>query len=827
MSALNSFRMACILAVGVIFFSNGCERDNGDLGPAKYPTTAEVFLDDFSAGMEYAAFGGSKVDAFDISVGEAYKSLRSIRIAVPNFDDVEGAYAGGSFYASSGRDLSGYDALTFYAKASQPATLDLVGYGNDVTNESNYIATSSGLAVNTNWRKYYIPIPNPSRLVGEGGLFFYSEGPENEKGFTIWFDEVQFERLGTIAHAKPAILENQDQTFTVEIGEALTIGGTYAIYNLPNAVDQRVDAAAGYFDYITASGSSDILSVNEFGQVLAVGVGTDTVTALLDGLVADGSMIVTVIEAAAAPTAAAPVPTEPAAEVISMFSNAYSDVAIDTWNTGWEFSTAQLNEVQIAGDDVKKYTRLNFVGIEFASQTIDATDKTHFHLDIWTPDPTAAPAAFKILLVDFGADGSFDGGDDSSHEITITAPTLQSEQWVGIDIPMSDFSGLSSRAHLAQLVLSGDPNTVYVDNVYFYGTGGGGGGSGPATAAPTPTQAAVDVVSLFSNAYSDVTVDTWSADWDDADVADVQIQGNDTKLYTNLAFAGIEFTSQTVDASAMTYLHLDVWTPDPTTAPAAFKIKLVDFGDDGSFEGGDDSEHEITLDNTTTPAMASEVWVGLDIPLADFSGLNGQAHLAQMIISGDPNRVYVDNIYFHRDGGGATPSEPDAAAPNPGYAAGDVISLFSGAYSNVTVDTWSADWDDADLEDVQINGNDTKKYTNLVFAGIEFTTTTIDANSMTHLSIDIWTPDATASPAVFKIKLVDFGADGAFEGGDDVEHELTLTADSTPAIATGSWVTLNIPLTEFTGLTTRGHLAQLIISGDPNTVYVDNVLFHK
>jgi hypothetical protein len=56
MSALNSFRMACILAVGVIFFSNGCERDNGDLGPAKYPTTAEVFLDDFSAGMEYAAF---------------------------------------------------------------------------------------------------------------------------------------------------------------------------------------------------------------------------------------------------------------------------------------------------------------------------------------------------------------------------------------------------------------------------------------------------------------------------------------------------------------------------------------------------------------------------------------------------------------------------------------------------------------------------------------------------------------------------------------------------------------------------------------------------
>jgi len=40
-------------------------------------------------------------------------------------------------------------------------------------------------------------------------------------------------------------------------------------------------------------------------------------------------------------------------------------------------------------------------------------------------------------------------------------------------------------------------------------------------------------------------------------------------------------------------------------------------------------------------------------------------------------------------------------------------------------------------------------------------------------------------------------------------------------------VSLNIPLTNFQGLITKGHLAQLIISGDPNTVYIDNVLFHK
>jgi hypothetical protein len=39
---------------------------------------------------------------------------------------------------------------------------------------------------------------------------------------------------------------------------------------------------------------------------------------------------------------------------------------------------------------------------------------------------------------------------------------------VGLDIPLSDFTGLTGRTNLAQLIISGDPNTVYVDNVYFY-----------------------------------------------------------------------------------------------------------------------------------------------------------------------------------------------------------------------------------------------------------------------------------------------------------------------------------------------------------------------
>ncbi|MCB0575199.1 MAG: hypothetical protein KDC61_11615, partial [Saprospiraceae bacterium] len=67
--------------------------------------------------------------------------------------------------------------------------------------------------------------------------------------------------------------------------------------------------------------------------------------------------------------------------------------------------------------------------------------------------------------------------------------------------------------------------------------------------------------------------------------------------------------------------------------------------------------------------------------------------------------------------------------------------------------------------------------------------------------------------------------DGAFGGGDDVEHQLNYDMP-----AQGQWVSYDIPLSDFTGLTTRAHVSQYILVGQPtgaNTVYVDNVYFHN
>jgi hypothetical protein len=321
------------------------------------------------------------------------------------------------------------------------------------------------------------------------------------------------------------------------------------------------------------------------------------------------------------------------------------------------------------------------------------------------------------------------------------------------------------------------------------------------------------VISLYSDAYTDVTVDTWSADWDGADVADVIVASDNVKKYTNLTFAGIEFTSSTVDATLMSHFHLDVWTPDGTASPSNLRVKLVDFGANGVW-GADDVEHEIVIGDTT---MNTGAWVSIDLPLSAFTGLVTTGHLAQLIISSDSlSTLFVDNIYLYSD----TPASP---ASTPSLSASDVISLCSDAYTDVTVDTWSADWDQADVADATVGSDNVKLYTNLTYAGIEFTSSTIDASTMTHFHIDLWTADPTGSPAVFNVKLVDFGADGVW-GTDDVEYQLTF--DHT-TMTTGSWVSLDIPLSSFTGLTTKAHLAQLVISGDPNTVFVDNVYLHK
>lgn len=354
-------------------------------------------------------------------------------------------------------------------------------------------------------------------------------------------------------------------------------------------------------------------------------------------------------------------------------------------------------------------------------------------------------------------------------------------------------------------------NIVFFDNITFSAANPI---PEPMTPAPTPTQDAANVISLFSDAYTNVPVDTWLTGWSAAALTDVSIQGNATKRYANLDFAGIETVGNQLDITGMTHFHVDVWSADFTF----FGIKIVDFGANGVFDGGDDVEHQVNFNNP-----AQQQWVSLDIPLTSFTGLTTQSNIAQYIIVGQPSGntvVFLDNMYFYT--GSPVVEAPTEPAPTPIHLQANVISLFSDAYTNVSVDTWRTDWSAADLEDITIQGNPTKKYTNLDFVGIETVASPVNASSMEFFHMDIWTPNATS----FGVKLVDFGANGVFDGGgDDSEHQINITAPEQQ-----QWVSLDLPLSSFTGLESTEHIAQYILVGQPTgltTVFVDNVYFYR
>jgi hypothetical protein len=769
------------LAVLMLLVFAGCDRDNIEgLELASFPINGEVFIDGFSGGLQYAAFGDSDVTAFQIDTDITYdNSAASMVFAVPDFGDPAGPYAGGTFIAEGGRDLSSFNALTFWARGSRSATINVVGFGNDF-GELKYVTSINDVAINTNWKKYIIPIPDPSKLKQEAGMFYYAEGPENGEGYTFWIDEVKYETLGTIAFVGGGIFNGEDRVVAAETGGTVTVEG-YAEFSVPGGI-QRIAAAPAYFTYTSSNPS--VATVNDAGIVTILDEGEAVITAQLRGEDAAGSLIISGTGEAVIPEQAAPTPTIPQEDVISIFSNAYNNVPVDFFNGYWEFSTALDFDLQVDGDDIKRYTNLNFVGIQFTMPTIDVTEMTHFHMDLWTPDATAPPAAFKVLLFNVGPDLTFGTADDAGHEITLTSPTIKTGEWVSLDLPFSSFPGLTSRNFLAQIVLSGDLPNVFVDNIYFYDDGGmTGGGDTPTVAAPNPTVPAGDVISIFSDAYSNLESNL-NPDWGQATVvSEVAIGGNNTLLYSGLNYQGLELASS-ADVSGMTHLHIDYWTSNSSTLNA----------------------YLISTGPVETPAALSvptSGWASVDIPLSNFSPVD-LADIIQLKFDGDGN-IYLDNIYFYNDEnvGGDTPT---VAAPTPTYGAGNVISVFSDAYTNIGGNL-NPDWGQATaVSEVDIAGNNTLLYTGLNYQGLEFDASQ-DVSGMTTLHLDFWTANSTT----LNVYLIS-------PGPAETPYSL--------AVPTSGWTSIDIPLTEFSSVVDLTDVIQFKFDGDGD-IYIDNLLFHN
>lgn len=471
---LNKFKNSFLLLL-VVMTNVNCERElSDDAKDATFPKTAEVFTDT-PVGMGtnfYFPYGpdannpvGSKFSAWSVDTNVSYKGNASMRFDVPNSNDPQGNYAGGILRIDgAGRDLTGYDALTFWAKASQGVTIGEIGFGEDFY-PNKYITTMTNISLGTAWTKYIIPIPDASKLLQEKGMFRYSAGTQgtNGMGYTFWIDELKFEKLGTILPLQASIMDGANVTRSTFVGVKSTITGVIATFNMPNGVNQSVAITPAFLNFTSSNPS--VATVNDAGEVTPIAAGTATITATFNGQPVTGSLIINCTGS----FTHAPRPTLNPANVISIFSDAYTNVPVNYYNGYWApWQTTQSNDFSVLGDNVLSYTNFNFVGIEFSNPTVNATSMTHLHLDVFFPGPIAPGRQLRVIVVDFGANGVF-GGDDTRHSTTFTAPTLVSQNWVSIEIPFSAMPGLGSRSKLAQLILEGGDNSnLYVDNIYFH-----------------------------------------------------------------------------------------------------------------------------------------------------------------------------------------------------------------------------------------------------------------------------------------------------------------------------------------------------------------------
>jgi hypothetical protein len=631
-----------ILFLGLIFLTFiSCERElSDDAVLAGFPTNGDIFIDGFTSGdLNYAPYLGSYLEAFTVDTETKYAGSAGMRFDVPNVGDPNGAFSGAAFFLNSGRDLTGYDALTFWAKGTEARTINSIGFGQDFDQNKYETEVSGGLQLTTNWRKYTIPIPDPSTLSNERGMFWYAEGPNDDgTGWTFWIDELQFEKLGTVAQPRPFVYNGMDVTIQTFIGTPSTVYDVGQIFNLASGEDITVKPSLSYFDW--TSSNPNVVSIDELGNMVALSVGTVVITASLDGVEANGSALIEVL----GEFTLAPVPIRDPSTVISVFSDAYTNVPVDYYNgyfNGDGQTTQGQNDILIDGDNIIYYTDLNFVGIGtfLDVEPLNLSGMTHLHVDINVQEELDAGDQLTLQLLN-----GVLTANETSGSIVLNDSQLLSNEWASFDIPLSSFEGLTSRDAIGLLFFISNNSSnvptisdIYVDNIYYYTEQ-----TSPSDApeAPTEDETANNVISLFSDAYTDIGNNGFN-NFNSGSILTLEtIASNEVLKYTNLNFTGLEFLGPNIiDASATTTLHLDIWSPDANE----FKIKLVDFGPDGEYEGGDDSEYEINLG----PTAVGE-WVAYEIPLSDFVGLNSTENLAQIILVNAPvGTLFVDNLYFY------------------------------------------------------------------------------------------------------------------------------------------------------------------------------------
>ena len=97
-----------------------------------------------------------------------------------------------------------------------------------------------------------------------------------------------------------------------------------------------------------------------------------------------------------------------------------------------------------------------------------------------------------------------------------------------------------------------------------------------------------------------------------------------------------------IDATEMTHLHVDINVNEAIQPGDFIRLILLNSVGDGETSGSFTINSNILLQNT---------WLGLDIPLSSFNGLNDRSEIGLTFFVSDNtvSDIFVDNIYFFKN----------------------------------------------------------------------------------------------------------------------------------------------------------------------------------
>jgi len=153
-----------------------------------------------------------------------------------------------------------------------------------------------------------------------------------------------------------------------------------------------------------------------------------------------------------APTTIIPV------DSLTIYSDAASRTGLDPFPFWGQNPPVTSSEVTIAGNKSLKYVWAGpgglYQGIDWASNPVDVSAKGKLHIDFWTPDLSSV----KVSIISPGLENAY-------------TQALTTGGWNSVDIDLSNYS-VPNLTNIIQIKLEPNaPGTLYVDNIYFWGTG--------------------------------------------------------------------------------------------------------------------------------------------------------------------------------------------------------------------------------------------------------------------------------------------------------------------------------------------------------------------